>query len=102
MPIAILYFLAAGAVGVGGPAAALLLFRRGQQEAAANTQAQDAEAVTRLLHTHIDLATLREQARAAGVDPDLVEQGYRDVRDGLISADQIVARLRVITSPHQL
>lgn len=96
MPIAILYFLAAGAAGVGGSAAATLLFRRGQQEAAAHTQARDADSVARLLRTHIDLATLREQARNAGVDPDLVEQGYRDMRDGLVTIDQVVARLRTL------
>ncbi len=96
MPIAILYFLAAGAAGVGGPAAAALLFRRGQQEAATYTQARDAESVRRLLRIQIDLATLREQAHAVGVDPDLVEQGYRDMRDRLVTIDQIVARLRTL------
>lgn len=96
MPIAILYFLAAGAAGAGGPAAAALLFRRGQQEAAAHTQARDAKSVARLLRIHIDLATLREQAQAVGVDPDLVEQGYRDMRDGLVTINQVVARLRAL------
>lgn len=96
MPIAILYFLAAGAAGAGGPAAAALLFRRGQQEAAVHTQARDAESVARLLRTHIDLATLREQAHAVGVDPDPVEQGYRDMRDGLVTIDQVVARLHTL------
>jgi hypothetical protein len=75
---AILYFLAAGAAGVGGPAVAVVLRRLGQQEAAAHTQARDAESVARLLRCQIGLAPLREQALAVGVDPDLVEQAYRD------------------------
>ncbi|MFD1211105.1 hypothetical protein ACFQ36_03480 [Arthrobacter sp. GCM10027362] len=94
MPIAILYYLAAGAIGVGGPAAAVLLFRLGQQEGAAHLRRRDAESLARLLRTETDLATRREQARAAGVDPDLVEQGYRDLRDGLVTINQLLAHLR--------
>ena len=75
---AILYYLAAGAAGGGGPAIAAVLYRLGQQEAAAHAQSRDAETVARLLRIQIGLAPLREQALAAGVDPDLVEQAYRD------------------------
>ena len=96
MPLAILYFLAAGAAGVGGPAAAVVLMRRGQAEAAASAQAHDAEMLGRLLRSQIDLATLRKQARAVGVDPDLVERGYLDMRDGLVTFDQVLARLRTL------
>lgn len=96
MPIAILYFLAAAAAGFGGPAAAAVLFRRGQQEAASASQDRDTEVISRLLRSEIDLALLRDQARSAGVDPDLVEQGYRDLRDGLVTVEQVVARLRTI------
>ena len=35
-------------------------------------------------------------AFAVGVDPDLVERGYRDMRDGPITIDQVVARLRAL------
>ncbi len=96
MPIAILYFLAAGAAGVGGPAASAFLFRRGQQEAAVHTQARDAESVARLLRTHIDLVTLRQRAQAVGVDIGSVEQGYRDLRNRLVTTDQVVARLHAL------
>lgn len=96
MPIAILYFLAASALGVGGPMAAALLIRRGRQVAAAHLQARDHAAVTKLLQEEIDLASLREQARRAGVDPDVIEQGYRDMRDGIVTIDQVVAHLRTL------
>jgi hypothetical protein len=33
---------------------------------------------------------VREQARAVGVAPDLVEQGYRDLRDNHVTFDQIL------------
>jgi hypothetical protein len=98
MPIAILYFLAAGALGIGGPAGAAILFRRGQQEAALYARTKDAEAIARLLRSEIDLAALREEARVAGIDPDLVEQGYCDLRDGLVTIEQVVARLRELGS----
>lgn len=79
-----LYFVAAGATGVGGPAAAAILSRRGRQEAALYLQTKDAEAAARLLRATSALATTREQARAAGVDPDLIEQRYRGTRDDLV------------------
>jgi hypothetical protein len=83
MSKALPYFLASGAAGVGGLAAAGVLFRLGQQEAAAHTLARDPESFARLLQIQIDQAPLRKQALAVGVDPDLVEQGYRDMRDRL-------------------
>lgn len=94
MSKAILYYLAAGATGVGGPAAAGLLLRRGHQEAAADTQARKAKSIDRLLQIEIDRAPLREQALAVGVDPDLVEQRYRNMRDGPVTIDQLLANLR--------
>jgi hypothetical protein len=42
------------------------------------------------------LAALREQVRAVGVDPCLVEQGYRDMREGLATIGQVLARLRTL------
>lgn len=74
-----LYYLAAGAAGVGGPAIAAGFLRLGHQQAAAYVQARGAESVAGLLGVQIDLASLREQALAVGVDPDLVEQAYRDM-----------------------
>ena len=46
---------------------------------------------------HIDLTALREPSRAARVDPDLVGQGYRDMRDGLVTIDKVAARLRAFS-----
>jgi hypothetical protein len=91
---AVFYIVAAATASAGGPAAGALLFRRGQQEAAAHLQARDTESIVRVLRAEIDLASLREQARAAGVDPDAIEQSYRDLRDGTLTTDQVAARLR--------
>ncbi|BEL06067.1 hypothetical protein Q0Z83_042580 [Actinoplanes sichuanensis] len=90
MPLAILYYLGAGALLIGGPATGLLLLGRGRQEAAAHALAREQTLIARLLRTETDLAQVREQARAAGVDPDLVEQGYRDLRDNHVTLDQIL------------
>jgi hypothetical protein len=64
--------------------------------AAASLQARDTAAVTKLLQDEIDLALLSEEARRAGIDPDVIEQGYRDMRDGIVTIDQVVAHLRTI------
>jgi hypothetical protein len=97
MPSPIPYYLAAYAVGgisVGGLAVARFLYQRGQQEAAVQLQGRDTAAVAHALRDEIDLAALREEARAAGADPDHVEQGYRNLRDGLVTIDQVEAGLR--------
>ncbi|MFD2090468.1 hypothetical protein [Blastococcus deserti] len=91
---AVLYILAAASASFGGPAAGTLLFRRGQQEAAAYLQARDTESIARALRDEIGLASLRDEARAAGIDPDVIERVYRDLRDGTLTIDQAAARLR--------
>lgn len=92
MPIFILYFAAAGAAAVGGPAIGAALYRRGQQEAAANERERDMAHLKRLLQSEIDMQNLREQASRVGVDPDAVERGYRELRDGHVSLDQVKAK----------
>jgi hypothetical protein len=93
MPIFILYFLFAGAATVGGPAIGLTLYKRGQQAAASYLTQRDADEISRLLRSELGLAQLRRDARAAGVDVDLVERGYYELRDGHITVEQITARL---------
>lgn len=90
----IFYFVAAGAATVGGVAAGALLARRGQQEAAIRLQARDRAAVAQALRDEIDLESLREEARAAGVDPEMVEHGYYNLRDGVVSLELVEAQLR--------
>lgn len=94
MHVPILYFVAAGAVTAGGAAAGALLVRRGQQEAAIRLQARDRAAVAQALRDEIDLESLRAEARAAGVDPDVVEQGYYNLRDEVVSVNEVEAQLR--------
>lgn len=93
MPVFILYFLAAGAVSIGGPTIGAALYKRGQQEAAAYQRESDIVALKRLLQSEIDLEELRASAVRAGVDPDSVERGYYELRDGHISVEQVAARI---------
>ncbi|MDG4778981.1 hypothetical protein O7614_04890 [Micromonospora sp. WMMD961] len=91
---AMLLLAAAGVLRVGGPFAAVFFLRRAGQELAACAQIRDVEMEARILRSRIGLAKLREQARAAGVDPDLVAQGYQDLRDGLFSFDKVTSFLK--------
>ena len=85
MPLAIALYVAAAAAAVGGPWVGKTLFDRAQQERASATLRRDREHVKEALHDEIELAELRKQAEANGVDPDLVEQGYQALRDGSIT-----------------
>lgn len=93
MPVFIFYFLAAGAASIGGPAIGAVLYNRGKQEAAAYQREADIVALKRLLQSEIDLHELRAQAVRAGVDPEVVERGYYELRDGHITIEQITAQL---------
>lgn len=93
MPVFILYFLAAGAASVGGPAIGAALYRRGQQDAAAYEGQREIANLKRLLQSEIDLHDLRAQAMRAGIDPDAVERGYRELRDGRVTVEQVAARV---------
>ena len=93
MHIPILYYAAAGATTVGGIAAGVLLVRRGQQEAAIQLQKRDSAAIAQALREEIDLESLRAEVRAAGVDPEVVEQGYYNLRDGVVSLAQVETRI---------
>ena len=93
MPIFILYFLAAGAASIGGPAIGAALYSRGQQEAAAHQREREIATLKRLLQSEIDLQDVRAQATRAGVDPDDVERGYYELRDGHITLEQVASRI---------
>ena len=93
MPVFILYFLAAGAASIGGTAIGAVLYQRGQQEAAAYEREREIATLKRLLESEIDLQDVRAQAARAGVDPDAVERGYRELRDGHNTPEQVAARI---------
>jgi len=93
MSKAILYVTAAGAVGIGGLGTALLLLQLGRQEAAAYLLTRNSASAARVLRSQVDLAPLLEEARAAGIDPGPIMQAYHDMRDGLITFDQVAAWL---------
>jgi hypothetical protein len=67
--------------------------RDGQQEAAERLQREDAEAAKEALRDAIDLADLRSQAQAAGLDPDEVVAGYKGLRDSQVSPDDVLEML---------
>jgi hypothetical protein len=56
--------------------------------------AWDAEAAKEALRDAIDLADLRSQAQAAGLDPDEVVAGYKALRDSQVSPDGVLKMLK--------
>ncbi|MFF5650384.1 hypothetical protein [Streptomyces collinus] len=91
MPI--LFFAAAGALVAGGTGGGWYMWKRGQQEAAKRLQHEDAEAAKQALRDAIDLADLRSEAKAAGLDPDEVVAGYEKLRDSQLSAEDVLKKL---------
>lgn len=91
MPI--LFFAAAGALVAGGAGGGWYMWKRGQQEAAKRLQHEDAEAAKQALRDAVDLADLRSEAKAAGLDPDEVVAGYEKLRDSQLSAEDVLKKL---------
>ncbi|MFF0480190.1 hypothetical protein [Streptomyces sp. NPDC004435] len=91
MPI--LFFAAAGALFAGGTGGGWYMWKRGLQEAAKQLQHQDAEAAKQALRDAIDLAGLRNEAQAAGLDPDEVVAGYKKMRDEQLSPQDVLRKL---------
>jgi hypothetical protein len=93
----LLFYAAAGALlggGIGGGIGGGRYFwQRGQQEAAKRLQHEDAEAAKEALRDAIDLADLRRQAQAVGLDPDEVVAGYTGLRDSQVSPDDVLEML---------
>jgi hypothetical protein len=92
----LLFYSAAGVLIGGGITATgggWYLWQRGQQEAAKRLQREDAEAAKEALADAIDLADLRRQAQAAGLDPDEVVAGYKGLRDSHVSLDDVLKML---------
>ncbi|MGW5472816.1 hypothetical protein [Streptomyces chartreusis] len=91
MPI--LFFAAAGALVAGGTGGGWYMWKRGQQEAAKRLQHEDAEAAKQALRDAIDVADLRSEAKAAGLDPDEVVAGYEKLRDSQLSTEDVLKKL---------
>jgi hypothetical protein len=91
MPI--LFFAAAGALMAGGTGGGWYMWKRGQQEAAKRLQHEDAEAAKQALRDAIDVADLRSEAKAAGLDPDEVVAGYEKLRDSQLSTEDVLKKL---------
>lgn len=95
MPIYIAYFLAAGALMIGGPAVGAALYGRAKRAVAVEQQLRDNAAIERLLESEIDLQHTRDEASRAGVDPDTVVQGYYALRDRGVTIEQVAALVDV-------
>jgi len=93
MPIPVVLALAAaGALagaGLGATAGGVLMWKRGNQQAAEELVAGDIDALMRLLEREIDLVQLRRQAVELGVDVAAVEAGYKAYRDGQADLEEI-------------
>lgn len=96
MPIVIALYFLAGSLLVGGPAAGKYVYDVARREAARDLLRRDRQALVDALHGEVDLANLRHQAAAAGLDPDVVVQGYTAVRDGRMDLDQLLAMLQIL------
>lgn len=84
----ILFFAAAGALAGAGAGGSVYLWRRGSQEAAKLEQQRDIENIKELLQQHTDLATIRAEAEAAGVDVDAAIAGYEAVKNGYMDLEE--------------
>ena len=92
-PSPVLFYAAAGALFAGGTGGGWYLWQRGQQEAAKRLQHQDAEAAKQALKDGVELADLRREAEEAGLEPDEVVAGYRQLRDSQMSPQDVLERL---------
>jgi hypothetical protein len=90
----VVYYAVAGVLIAGAPPAGIYLARQGQRESARRLQAKDFEIKNEALTAEKDLAELRKEAIQAGVDPDAVVAGYEALRDGQISPEDVLARIR--------
>jgi|SRR6185312_13888259 hypothetical protein len=89
----LLFYAAAGALILGGIGGGRYFWQRGQQEAAKRLQHEDADAAKEALRDAIDIADLRRQAQAVGLDPDEVVAGYQGLRDSQVSPDDVLEML---------
>lgn len=92
-PSPLLYYLAAGVLAAGTPAA-IYVAQQGRREAARRLQAKDFEVKKEALTQEKDLAVLREAAIDAGVDPDAVIAGYEALRDGQVTLEDVVIKAK--------
>lgn len=97
MPIPLVLALAAaGSVagaGVGAAAGGLHMWRQANRRGATEEYQADIDALTRLLRSEMDLARLKREAQALGVDPAAVDAGYKAYRDGQADLAEVVKRL---------
>jgi hypothetical protein len=89
------YLLAGLLVGAG---AALVagggqVWEQARWQAGAEQRLADMEQLATLLRAECDLAELRRQAAAAGVDPDVVEAGYTAMRAGDVTVDDLLREI---------
>jgi hypothetical protein len=94
MSKSLLYYSVAGAAAVAGPVAATVFAQRGREEAALEAQARHTRSFGLALQNEFAREDLREIARSRGIDAELVDREYRELRDGFITLDQFFARLR--------
>ena len=80
MPIFLLYF-----VGAGLAAGGAYLFDEGNKQRARDDMRRRQALEAELLAGEIELEELRNQARAAGLDPQRVVDGYQAIQTGQIS-----------------
>lgn len=88
--VPILFFAAAGLLASGGVGGGWLLWQEGNQAAAQELQTQDTANLKRLLEGEVDLATLKRQAKQAGVDVNAVVAGYEQMKAKQLKPEDVV------------
>lgn len=92
MTVVLLFALAGALVGAGA-GGAWYTAETAKREAAARLARKDREALRKALAEEISLAELRDQARAAGIDPKQVEEGYKAIRDGRMTPEDLIRQI---------
>ena len=93
--LVILLFAAAGALAGAGAGGAWYAAEQAKREAAARLSHRDREALRQALEDEIAMADLLAQARAVGVDPQMVASGYEALRDGRMTLEQVLDQILV-------
>lgn len=89
IPVVVAYYAGAGAVAMGGAAAAKLLHSKAQHLAALEYARQDVDARTQYIKTRISLEEMRRKAAEVGLDPDLIDEGYKALQAKKVTPDEV-------------
>lgn len=89
MVLPVIFFAAAGALAGGGLGGGWYFWQRGVQESARIQGDRDADNIRRALVAQTDLASVKRDARAAGVDVEAAIAGYEALKAGQLTPGEL-------------